>query len=140
LLAGDDVASQQKLRLASKELLMKSHFYPVALLALLLAFPTGSADAHAKKQATAPADGSVLQASPDAIAMNFDMPMRVTLISLTDQDGREHDLARSDDMQPVSAFSAAPPALPAGQYKVEWRGLAADGHPMQGTFHFEISN
>jgi len=111
-----------------------------AALTLVVALGVGSADAHSKKEATIPADGAVLATSPEMIAMTFDMPMRVTLISLTDQDGTEHVLTRSDNMQPVSEFGAEPPALPSGQYKIEWRGLAADGHPMQGTFGFEISN
>lgn len=119
---------------------MKPAVYLAAIAALSLAFASPSADAHSKKEATEPADGAVLETSPPTISMRFDMPMRVTLISLTDQDGASHDVTRSDNMQPVSEFSAAPPALPAGLYKVEWRGLAADGHPMQGTFSFEISN
>ena len=111
-----------------------------AMLFLTLALSAGSAVAHSKKEATQPADGAVLEVSPEVIGMTFDMPMRVTLLSLTDQDATEHELTRTDNMQPVSEFVAAPAVLPAGQYKVEWRGLAGDGHPMQGTFSFEITN
>ncbi|QIE43871.1 copper resistance protein CopC (plasmid) [Rhodobacteraceae bacterium SC52] len=119
---------------------MKPALYLAAIAVLSLAFASPSADAHSKKEATEPADGAVLETSPPTISMRFDMPMRVTLITLTDQDGAVHDVTRSDNMQPVSEINAEPPALSAGQYKVEWRGLAADGHPMQGTFSFEISN
>jgi methionine-rich copper-binding protein CopC len=42
-------------------------------------------------------------------------------------------------MQPVKAFDATPPTLPKGTYQVEWRGLAEDGHPMLGTFSFEVT-
>ena len=119
---------------------MKPTMMSAAIIAVSLLLGTQSANAHSKKEGTQPADGAVLEASPSAIAMLFDMPMRVTLISLTDQDGTEHDLTRTDNMQPVSEFSATPPALPTGRYTVEWRGLAADGHPMQGAFSFEISN
>jgi methionine-rich copper-binding protein CopC len=118
---------------------MKQTIMSVVFLAISLMLGTQSADAHSKNEATQPADGAVLEMSPSEIAMRFDMPMRVTMISLTDQDGTEHDLSRTDNMQPVSEFSATPPALPLGQYTVNWRGLAADGHPMQGAFSFEIS-
>jgi methionine-rich copper-binding protein CopC len=127
-------------RTQAQEQNMKPAVYLAAIVALSLAFAPPNANAHSKKEATEPADGAVLETSPAAISMRFDMPMRVTLISLTDQDGVAHNVTRSDNMQPVSEFSAEPPVLPAGQYKVEWRGLAADGHPMQGTFSFEISN
>jgi methionine-rich copper-binding protein CopC len=37
-------------------------------------------------------------------------------------------------------FHAVPEALGPGRYTVEWRGLASDGHAMQGSFSFEISD
>lgn len=119
---------------------MNRNLPKAAMLGLTLALSAGNAIAHSKGEATQPTDGAVLEASPEMIGMTFDMPMRVTLLSLTDQDATEHELTRTDNMQPVREFSAAPPVLPAGQYKVEWRGLADDGHPMQGTFSFEIAN
>lgn len=130
---------RNKLNLLKQETAMKCLRPTTALLALALAIGAGQADAHSKKEATEPADGSVITASPEAISMTFDMPLRVTLITLLDQTGAEHALTRSDNMQPVSDFTAQPPELPAGQYKIIWRGLAADGHPMQGEFGFEVS-
>ncbi|MCR9148072.1 MAG: copper resistance protein CopC [Rhodobacteraceae bacterium] len=114
---------------------------PTRLCAAMLALSltVASAAAHSTKKATEPSDGALLKAAPSQIAMQFDMPLRVTLITLTDQDGTAHDLTRSDDMQPVSDFTATPADLPPGRYTVDWRGLADDGHPMQGRFHFEIA-
>ena len=109
----------------------------VALFTLALGI--GQAVAHSKKERTEPMNGAVLDASPETIAMTFNMPLRVTLITLTDQDSVTHDVIRTDNMQPVSEFSAAVPKLPAGLYSVAWRGLADDGHPMQGAFSFEVS-
>ena len=122
------------------EFVMKWKLPQAVVLVLTLAFGAGNALAHSKKEATQPANGAVLETSPEMIGMTFEMPMRVTLLSLTNQDATEHELTRTDNMQPVREFIAAPPVLPAGQYKVEWRGLAGDGHPMQGTFSFEIRN
>ena len=94
--------------------------------------------AHSTKEATVPADGSVLTTAPETIVMEFDMPMRVTMISLTDQDGSEHELTRTDAMEPVTEFQAHPPVLPPGTYRIDWRGMAEDGHAMQGSFRFEL--
>lgn len=111
-----------------------------AVFLVALTFAAGQTAAHSKKQATVPADGAVLAVSPETIAMTFDMPLRVTLIALRDQSGADHPLTRTDNMQPVSDFAATPPAtLSAGKYTVEWRGLATDGHPMQGQFSFDIA-
>ena len=109
-----------------------------ALLAVVV-LTSHAAYAHASKQGTRPADGAVLTAPPETVGMTFDMAMRVTLVSLTDQDGKAYDLAREDDMQPVTVFDAIPPALPVGTYTVDWRGLADDGHPMQGSFSFVVT-
>lgn len=98
-----------------------------------------AAHAHSTKESTRPADGAVLSAPPETVGMSFDMPMRVTLISLTDQDGKEHALTRQDNMQPVTSFDAVPSDLPKGSYTVEWRGLADDGHPMRGSFSFVVA-
>ena len=110
-------------------------------LGALLAFAMTSqaALAHSLKEATRPSDGAVLTTSPETVGMTFDMPMRVTLISLTDQDGTDYTLTRQDNMQPLKVFDAKPPILPMGNYTIKWRGLAEDGHPMQGTFSFEVT-
>lgn len=105
--------------------------------ALLMALASAG-HAHSTKEATFPADGSVLTTAPDTIVMEFDTPMRVTMISLTDQNGTEHELTRNDAMEPVTDFRAQPPLLPAGIYRIDWRGLAEDGHAMQGSFRFEL--
>lgn len=104
-----------------------------------ISFSVGQAAAHSKKEMTQPANGAVLEVSPEAIEMKFNMPLRVTLITLTDQDSVTHEVIRTDNMQPILEFIAAVPILPAGLYSVAWRGLADDGHPMQGEFSFEVS-
>ena len=108
----------------------------VAILTMALAVP---ALAHSKKEATLPADGAELVEAPREIGMDFDMPMRVTLVTLSAASGGEFALERSDDMQPVTQFRAIPGTLAPGKYEVKWRGLAEDGHAMQGSFGFEIA-
>ena len=106
---------------------------------LTLGLASQAALAHSTKEGTRPNDGAVLSTSPERVGMTFDMPMRVTLVSLTDQDGKDHALTRQDNMQPVKVFDATPPILPKGTYTVEWRGMADDGHPMQGRFSFQVT-
>lgn len=107
---------------------------------LCIALQLSAAQAHSKKEATTPPNGAVLSESPQVIALNFDRPMRVTLVTLVDASGEGYDLERSDNMAPLTEFEAVPPALPKGLYTVDWRGLASDGHPMEGQFSFEIES
>ena len=109
----------------------------VAAGSLVLSF-AGAATAHSRTETTVPTNGAVVAAAPAVIAISFDKPMRVTLIELTNADGDAFALERTDAMAPVTRFEAAPPALPAGTYTVEWRGLAEDGHAMSGRFSFEV--
>ena len=106
-------------------------------VALALALGAGAA-AHSRPETTAPADGEVVAAAPEVIAISFDKPMRVTTIELSGADGEAFALERTDEMAPVTRFEATPPPLPAGHYTVTWRGLSEDGHAMSGRFSFEV--
>ncbi|MFC3613006.1 copper resistance protein CopC [Lutimaribacter marinistellae] len=105
-----------------------------------VALVTSAAFAHSSKEATVPTDGAILETPPESIEMTLDSPMRVTMVRLTDSTGTGMDLQRSDDMAPVTQFKAVPATLGKGAYTVEWRGLSGDGHPMQGSFSFEIAD
>ena len=98
----------------------------------------GAAHAHSKAEKTLPADGTTV-AAVETITIRFDAPMRVTAVSLT-RDGTDVAVERKTGMEAVTDFEAEPaePLAP-GPYRVEWRGLSTDGHPMQGGFGFTVS-
>ena len=111
----------------------------MTLALLVLATTTTGALAHSKAEQTTPANEATV-AEVDAIEMRFDDPMRVTAITMTGPDG-EVDVERETGMDAVTEFRAIPPIdLPIGTYTVDWRGLSADGHPMQGTFGFTVAD
>lgn len=97
-----------------------------------------AAHAHSSKEIVTPAENAAVAGSPPAIAMEFDSAMRITQISLTDAAGKAYALSRTDRMQPVELFSAAPQALLPGQYTVKWRGISLDGHTMEGGWSFSV--
>ena len=106
-----------------------------AVLALCIC--ASGAFAHSTKEKTVPANTARI-AAVEVIEMHFDSPMRITAFVLTGPKG-EVDVTRETGLDPVTVFAATPPAdLPPGPYAVEWRGLAEDGHPMQGMFGFNI--
>lgn len=109
-----------------------------AILSLPLVLMTGAAAAHTKAEGTTPADGTTVS-EVEMLHIAFDAPMRVIFAALT-RDGTEVALARETGMEPVEAFHAVPAApLAPGTYRLEWRGMAEDGHPMQGGFGFTVS-
>lgn len=112
-------------------------FRPLALAAAVAVAAT-AALAHSGKETVVPAEGAVVAGSPPAIQMIFDGAMRITQIRLTDAAGKSYALQRTDRMQPVLEFSAAPETLPPGDYRVEWRGISTDGHAMEGGWSFGV--
>jgi copper resistance protein C len=111
----------------------------ILLSALVLAVTASIAQAHLKLHGTTPANESTV-GSVEVITLEFEAPIRVTSVSLSGPDGTPA-LERQTGLDPVTEFRAAPTAaLPAGHYAVEWRGLAEDGHPMQGGFVFTVAN
>ena len=110
--------------------------YTLLGLALVLA-PTLAA-AHSNSEATTPADGSTVTEVSE-LSMRFDDPMRIISVTLTSTDG-DVEIERETGMDPATEFRALPlDALSPGSYSFEWRGMASDGHPMQGSFSFTVA-
>lgn len=108
------------------------------LATLILAVSVSASLAHSKSEDTTPANNTTVKVV-EVISIRFNDPMRVTAITMIGPDGAV-GVDRKTGLEPVTEFLAAPNAImPAGVYAVEWRGLSSDGHPMQGTFGFTVS-
>ena len=70
--------------------------------------------------------------------MRFNEKVQVTAVRLFDSAGKEVPIVRDRALRQDSAYQASPPALPPGGYRVEWRAISADGHPVGGTIRFEV--
>lgn len=103
---------------------------------LLAVLASAGADAHSKLGKSVPGDGAVLARMPAEIVLTFSKRLRLTRVRMS-RDGDE-----AVELEAAKAF-AARFAIPAkdggkGAYRVEWRGLAADGHAMRGAFSFRV--
>lgn len=95
---------------------------------------------HTALDHTMPADGDTLSAAPDRVELAFTGPIEsgetsVSLV-LPDGTGRTLEVRTAGDQTPT--VSAALPALARGAYRIEWRVLSPDGHPLEGTFVFYV--
>lgn len=108
------------------------------LLALAIALTASAASSHQKTTGTTPAQGATVAEAP-MLHIVFGGPMRVTFAELT-LDGDTVSITRPAGMDMVEALDATPDAaLVPGDYRLEWRGLAEDGHPMQGELSFTVA-
>ncbi len=108
------------------------------LLGLAVAITPALAFAHSKSEATTPANDATVTEVPE-LSMRFDDPMRIISVTLTSPDG-DVEIERATGMDPVKEFRAMPlEELSPGSYRFDWRGMASDGHPMQGSFSFTVT-
>ncbi|CAN5561261.1 CopD family protein [soil metagenome] len=107
--------------------------------AVLLGAPT-TVSAHAALQSSIPASNSVIEASPAAIVLDFDdqIELAVASIELFDRNGDTVaiDAPRRGDDETI--LTASVPPLADGLYAVIWRVTSSDGHPVDGSFSFQI--
>jgi copper transport protein len=96
---------------------------------------------HAELLRSDPPSGSVLGTSPRQISLWFSEPIDTVpdSISVTAADGARVD--RRD----ATVFSGDPARMTAsielrgpGTYRVSWRAVSADGHPINGSFAFSL--
>lgn len=110
------------------------------LVALLLVAPAGTAAAHDQLTGTEPADGATVQEAPEQVVLTFsgeiaELGAQVVVAGPdgeTVTDGEPRAIG-TDVTQKLAAD------LPAGDYEVTWRVTSQDGHPISGTFGFEVA-
>jgi methionine-rich copper-binding protein CopC len=111
----------------------------VLTMGLLLAMfgRAGSARAHSELRRSVPAPGAVLAQAPERIELVFNERVQLTALRLHRSGGEEIALPRRTIRAADSETIALPP-LAAGDYRVEWRIISADGHPAGGAIPFRI--
>ena len=106
------------------------------LLAGLLVVVAAAALAHSKLGTSVPADGAVLARMPAEIVLTFSKRLRLTRVRMSRDGGRAVELKTAKAFG--TRFAIPVHGAGPGSYRIEWRGLAADGHAMRGAFSFRV--
>ncbi|NLE71375.1 MAG: copper resistance protein CopC [Actinomycetales bacterium] len=109
----------------------------IGLLGALLAAP---AAAHDVLVGTDPPDGAVLDTVPTQVVLAFSAPQTDlgAELAVTGADGTAWASGPAV-VAGTTVTQALRPGLPDGAYTVAWRSVAQDGHPVSGTFSFEVA-
>lgn len=117
-------------------------------LLLLLSLQTvfvGVASAHSSLISSEPANGSLLEESPERVLATFseELDSGNSIIRVFDEEGTQVDNGDGgvdlDDLDHLSMVVTLP-SLPAGAYTVRWQALSADdGDDSEGAFTFTIA-
>jgi methionine-rich copper-binding protein CopC len=102
-----------------------------------LLFASAFAQAHSHLQSSKPAEGSVVNAAPTAIELNFSEAVTLTALSIQKGDEKSQSLAPPSD-KPTQKISIAVPPLSPGKYVVNYRAVSDDNHVMPGALHFTV--
>lgn len=110
------------------------------LAALALALVPTAALAHDRLVSSDPADGSSVETSPQAVTLTFsDTPLSVSpVVRITGADGQTV-FDGAPTILDTQATATLERPLPTGTATVDWRVVSADGHPIEGSFTFEVA-
>jgi copper transport protein len=112
------------------------------LAALVLAtWCAPPAAAHTKLQSSTPAAGSTSDGPVDEVALTFTLPVTSLgdgIVIAGPAGTVAADVATTEGGLVLVATAAEP--LASGGYTVRWTAAAQDGHPLEGTFGFTVSD
>lgn len=99
---------------------------------MLFALGTSLALAHTSATSTTPKSGSVLEASPPAIAITFKEAARLTSVVVHQEGKPERKLAFAPGNS-ATEFKIDRPQLEPGKSEIRWIALSKDGHVVKGA-------
>lgn len=113
----------------------------VLLTVVLLIGVPQAASAHAQIVGQFPNENEILDASPEAITLEFtgDLMDITQLAMVVDADGTDW-VSGPIEVDRRTATQPLLPDMPEGSYQVRWRVVSDDGHPISGAFEFAIGH
>jgi copper transport protein len=111
------------------------------LCALALLAPAG-ASAHARLEATSPAQGATVKKEPGAVVFTFDEPVEGNFGAVRVYDAKGDRVDEGDAFHPGGKGPRLgvhlKPGLPDGSYTATYRVVSADGHIVSSGYVFSI--
>jgi len=108
------------------------------LLAGMIGFWATGAMAHSPLDTTTPTNEATVTEMPTEVLMDFKGDIRLTRVAITHADTPSMDMDLGEQTAFTQEFALPMHDMGAGVYVVEWRGLGADGHAVNGTFSFTV--
>ena len=111
------------------------------LIALVSMSMIGGASDHAKMEASVPGDGETIAAGLSQIELRFGNKLRLTLVRVwcKTSDGNDQITVTGIPKTFTTQAKVFVTPLEAGDYNVIWTGVGKDGHVMEGSFSFKVS-
>ena len=108
------------------------------LLAGMIGIWTTSSLAHSPLKSTTPANEVVIAMAPAEVLFDFTGEIRLTRVTMTIENHPSVDLDLDGHSGFITEYAVPLPRFGSGPYQIDWRGLGADGHALNGTFAFTV--
>ena len=110
--------------------------------AMAAAFMVSAASAHPQLKAAGPAPGSVVNASPKALRIQFNEAIEIAFsgIEITNEKGEKQAVGTATSAPNDKAQMIVPVTseLKPGKYTVAWHAVGDDTHHVDGKYNFEV--
>jgi methionine-rich copper-binding protein CopC len=115
----------------------------VGLLAMLASMlGVGTAGAHSAVVGSNPENGASIQVPPDNVSVSFNEALQAQFAALTvtgPGDSRDQWSKGEPSVEGATVSVDLGDLGPAGVYTIAYRVTSADGHPVQGTLNFTLT-
>ena len=104
---------------------------------MIMLWATGAV-AHSPLKNTIPADDAVISEVPTEVLLDFKGDIRLTRVTIkhADNDAIKMDISGNDGF--IKNYIIPIENTSFGIYVIDWRGLGADGHALNGKFSFTV--
>ncbi len=99
-----------------------------------------AASAHAQVQSSTPQPGARLDQSPDSVSIRFDEKVTATAGGIRVYDATAKRIDVRSTQSAGTSMTLELPELADGAYVVVWQAVSADGHPVRGSFTFQVGD
>lgn len=115
------------------------NIFSSAIVSASLVLGGGAALAHSKGMMTMPSNGQTVNTGTKVMHLMFTEPMKITTVKMKAPDGKTYKISGPAASKAVKTWEGKLPKLAPGSYKIDWRGMSPDGHPMNGDFAFKVA-
>ncbi|MEV8181404.1 MULTISPECIES: copper resistance CopC family protein [Micrococcaceae] len=116
----------------------------LAAAALIPAFAAAPALAHDALESTVPGVDATVAVAPSSVSLTLSNPpadsesLKLSLITVTDGEGKTVSDGQVTIQGPTLSTKITNGS--SGQYKVLWRAVSSDGHPIEGNYAFTVQD
>jgi methionine-rich copper-binding protein CopC len=130
-----------RLSLCDRIVVVRNFSLRATALAMLIAWAwTVPASAHAALVGTNPKDGSSRASAPHRVTLTFNENIGTpAFIAVQAPDGKKVTTSKVAAVDHTISATVADVGK-RGRYAVSYRVVSADGHPVEGTFHYTVTS